>query len=886
VEAALERQAMVQTLRGDDCTESTAWAPIERPRLIERLAASASFPIVLLVAPAGYGKSIVLRQYFDSLRQPRVQFALRAEHATLLSFLRGFAEALGESAPHAITALAGAYERNQASPKRASELAGWMNAHLESFSGVIAIDDLHVADDDAEVIRFLASLIERSKDRIRWILASRSTSGLPVGSWLAYRDADLAIDEHDLQFTFGEAAAAAHGLGLSIGEDELRDLLGLTEGWPAAFSFALRTSTRSSHLRNVSAVTREMIYSFLAEQVYDALDDEERSLLEVAMALPTIEVKLLERAGFDRALQIVERLRERTAFIHEESPGVYHCHELFRDFLRHQNALAGKRSHQVVQERAGRALEASGDIEHAIAAYAAAASLEDVLRLLENHGFDLLERARSDVVWRAVKSLDETTRRENAAMLALHGALQATAGKFTRAESLLRRSLARTGNNRDLMATTSLRLAAMMANQGQDVSSLLEKVGEDLEQTVALRAEAISLIAGQQAVNGNPAIAASAAMRVEKMLCDVDSDVVRAKILHCIGIAYHHLGMAARAFEVLRQSCELAADLHLFGLESRANAVLSNLALHERDDVEQQLRYAELAVASAERAGDTFALQTALLQMLSAEMRRGDVEASIAIEQRLATIRTGDLASRYLTIFRSARLAWEGRFGEAHRLLSSCWNQMTFSVDRVSCGGEYGLFLALDGKREESARLVKEILKILELQEVTGLYRIRATAITKALCALTEAVNGRTTQADRILGGLRSDKDGIVTIVVRVVESIMFKMRHGGESGGDRVKECVEALQELDYADIARLLKAVDSVIINSASERPRPRGLTQSEVEVLRLLEQGLTPKEIAERTSRSLYTVRAHIANAIVKLHCHGHIEAIRAARRLRLI
>jgi len=211
---------------------------------------------------------------------------------------------------------------------------------------------------------------------------------------------------------------------------------------------------------------------------------------------------------------------------------------------------------------------------------------------------------------------------------------------------------------------------------------------------------------------------------------------------------------------------------------------------------------------------------------------------------------------------------------------------MTFSVDRVSCGGEYGLFLALDGKREESAKLVKEILEILALQKVTGLYRIRAAAITKALCALTEATNGRMTQADRILSSLRSHNDGIVTLVVRIVESIMLRMRHGGESGADRVRESVRTLKELDYADVARLLKAADSTIVRTALERPRTRGLTQSEVDVLRLLEQGLIPKEIAERTSRSVYTVRAHIANAIAKLHCHGHSEAIRAARRQRLI
>ena len=42
----------------------------------------------------------------------------------------------------------------------------------------------------------------------------------------------------------------------------------MTEGWPTALSFALRTSTRSIDLRNIAASTREMVYRYLAEQVY------------------------------------------------------------------------------------------------------------------------------------------------------------------------------------------------------------------------------------------------------------------------------------------------------------------------------------------------------------------------------------------------------------------------------------------------------------------------------------------------------------------------------------------------------------------------------------------------------------------------------------------
>ena len=71
---------------------------------------------------------------------------------------------------------------------------------------------------------------------------------------------------------------------------------------------------------------------------------------------------------------------------------VYQCHDLFRDFLRHQSALAGKRAHLLAHIRAAAALEANDDVEHALAAYVAAESSSDIVRLLEQHGFDLSSR--------------------------------------------------------------------------------------------------------------------------------------------------------------------------------------------------------------------------------------------------------------------------------------------------------------------------------------------------------------------------------------------------------------------------------------------------------------------------------------------------------------
>lgn len=880
-----EQAAMARALQSKERSDAGASAPIERPRVVARLAASASFPITLMVAPAGYGKSVILRQYFRSLDEASVRFSLRAEHGTLLGFLRGLTEALRDWAPHAVPALSDAFERSTASPNRGADLARWLHAHLEGFGGVVAIDDLHLADEDAGVAEFVSALIERTKGSIRWILATRSTTGLPVGTWLAYRDADLPIDEQTLRFTPEESRVAADRLGLTIADEELQELLALTEGWPAAMSFALRSSMLSSELRNVSALTREMIFRLLAEQIYAALSDEDRALLEVAVALPVIDVAVLERAGFDTALTILERLRERTSFIYEEQPGIYQCHDLFRDFLRRQTALSGKRSQRAVHARAAHALEQSGDPEHALAAYVNAESVADIVRLLERHGFNLLERARGDVVARAIEALDEKTCRENAPVLALQGALQATAGKFARAEALFRRALALARDDRDLIATVSLRLASILANQRRDVTELLNVVGYDEQQSTSRRVEALSLIAGQRAVAQDTLAAQKALQDAEALLHDVESDPVRARCLHYIGIAFHYLRLSKQAFDVLTQSAELAADLHLYSIVSRANAVLSNLALHERDDVELQLDYARAAATAATKGGDAFALQTALLQMLAAFMRRGEIEKSIEVEQQLAPARKHDLVARYLAIFRSQRLGWEGRFSEAQRLVAACWAELPFDFDRIVVGSQYALFLALDAQRDTSMQVLKEVSASITAVSAEGIFRKRSVAVSMTLCALAELAIDRISIADRLLTKVRPNGDRFVALVKDTAETIVARVRQRSSSGHERIRQSAAEMKGFGYADLGLLLESADRALGYAIGDSS-PIQLTVAEVEILELLRMGLTPKDIALRKGRSVYTIRVHIANAIARLGCRGRAEAVSEAERLGLL
>ncbi|HEY6327574.1 MAG TPA: LuxR C-terminal-related transcriptional regulator, partial [Candidatus Cybelea sp.] len=514
-----------------------------------------------------------------------------------------------------------------------------------------------------------------------------------------------------------------------------------------------------------------------------------------------------------------------------------------------------------------------------------AASLSDILRLLERDGFDMLERARGDVVARAIESLDEHTRRQNATILALQGALQATAGKFARAESLLRRALAKAGSNRDLFAITSLRLASLVANQGGEIASVLDPVANDRGQSAAHRAEAISLVLAAQALTGETNAVKASIAEIEELLPAIEYDATRARILHHLGIANRRIGEIDRSVLALVRSSDLASDLHLYSVASRAHAVLSNLALHEEDDVGQQLRYAELAADAATKAGDVFALRTSLLQILGAHMRLGDIGKSTMVEQRLASIRADDSARRYLALFRSVRFAWDGRFGEAHRLIASSWPRIHFDFDRVSSGAHFAVFLSLDGRRETSMRVVREVLEIAASVPASGVFRTRSLALSRTLCALAEFANHRFTCGERILRGIAIE-DQVARCAVEVVRMIGRAGKPQQQANREMIVENLNALRELGHGDAARLfIAAFERLRWKGDDVRSRPL-LTRSQQEVLGLLAAGLVPKEIAIETARSVNTVRVHIANAIERLECHGQRQAVIAARHLGLI
>lgn len=874
---------MIRPVRPDGTIETGGvFVPIPRRRVLDRIASAAMQRVVLIVAPAGYGKSVALRQYLKLADGPQVRFDVLPDNAGLLGFLRGLSDALAEIAPDARETLAGAYEKNAASASPGSDLALWMHSHLKAYRGVVAIDDLHVAQDDREVTRFLASLIDRTKGRVQWIIASRSTLGLPIGTWLAYGDSDLAIDEHDLKFSVEEARDAARAFRLAVRDEELYELLNLTDGWATAMTFALRSSTRSIELRNISTMTRDMVYRYLAEQVYETLNEEECRFIETAALLGDIDVDIMVRAGFDRSSAMLDHLRQRVAFIHEREPGQYRLHDLFREFALHQLNLRGKDVVLGYAASVARSLEEKGDWAGAVRLYAEARDAASLEKQLEEHGLDLVSRGHADDVERALAILEESGRASTPLFAMLQGTISTARGRYAEGESLLRSSLSRLQNPL-LRADAAIRLSLMLLNRGDDVSEILTDILADDRLNQERRMEARAMRAAFYAFSRRESEARDEIEIIENEIGALTDQPSLARVSQRLGFSYMHLGDAAKAIDRLKVAVEISTARGMWSLAARSYQMLSAIAILNENQSTLSLWNAQQAALAANRAGDYYDLQTSLLTILSIETRRGNAERAQQVERQLAELGSSDSSrAHYISSSQAQRHAWNGRFSDAHRLFGSVLGRQAHEADRVLIHSLYTLTLALDGQTRQSVEAATVAIEMIERTKEGASYGALLIEVSRLFVIAAEITNGRLTVATRLLKkSPRSDHE-IARCMQTIVEDLL-RVARSASYEPEEFASRLETVRDFGLGGYAKYFSLVREHVESTHDDRTETDvTLTPSELRILRALASGMSPKEIAADMGRSVYTIQTHIQNLIEKLGCHGRAEAIAAARR----
>jgi len=481
---------------------------VARPRLSGALAGG----LVLVCAPAGFGKTALLADWLRSGGRPVAWLSLDAGDNDPVRFWRHVVAALDRARP-------GTGER--VAPLLGpppSSLEGLVTAlinELAAQSGenaiVLVLDDYHLID-ARQVHASLAFLLEHLPPGLHLVLASRSDPPLPLARLRARGQlAELRAD--DLRFTAEEAAALLReSAGAALPGAAVAALVARTEGWVAGLQLAALSLRGRSDIAGFVAAfsgSHRYILDYLTGEVLDGLPEQVREFLLETSVLERLSGGLCDAVtGRDDGQAMLEQVEQAGLFLMplDEVRGWWRYHRLFADLLRarlqqqrpgrvavlHRAAAAWYEEHRLADDAVGHAL-AAGDT-----AWAA--------RLIEQH-FDatLYLRSEGATAQRWLAALPAELVQTRTRLLLAQVLLAATLGRAEAMEPPLdaaERALADAAPAADEPFEPSVGKAASMLGNIPALIALhrgfLAQLRGDAEGTAAFASQALAELGGDE----------------------------------------------------------------------------------------------------------------------------------------------------------------------------------------------------------------------------------------------------------------------------------------------------------------------------------------------------------------------------------------------------
>jgi len=325
---------------------------VPRPRLTEQLLAdSRSMPrLVLVSAPAGFGKTTLLTQWLTSNDVNRPEGTrhvawLSLEHADSdpVRFLTHVVLALRATNPDVGAAALALLESNRATPT--DVLVSLVNdLDTAAEATVLALDDYHVIDASA-VHDAVTFLLDNLPPQVTLAITTRADPPLPL-SRLRARGELLEVRASDLRFTPDEAYAfLTEVMGLKLEQAQVAALEARTEGWAAGLQLAALSAR--GHIGGgdvgefVDAFTgsHRFVLDYLLDEVLRSQPDDVRGFLLDTSVLGELTGPLCDAlTGRSDGHRMLDTLERSNAFVIplDDQRQWFRYHHLFGDALKAQ----------------------------------------------------------------------------------------------------------------------------------------------------------------------------------------------------------------------------------------------------------------------------------------------------------------------------------------------------------------------------------------------------------------------------------------------------------------------------------------------------------------------------------------------------------------------
>ena len=366
---------------------------VRRNRLVELLHQVIDRRLILVSAPAGFGKTSVLADFASDAPFPVCWYSLDRSDADLNTFLTHLIGSLQKRFPRlgnrTLKTLALARAGDYAPFHLATQLMEEINKHATSYFTLI-LDDYHCIDQSDEVNQVLDILLEHLGDHASVILSGRTLPQKIRVSRLAAANQAVGLGVDDLAFTAEEIKMLMEeSLGVAVSAQEADRIHEYSRGWIAALALSKDIwPSRQAGSLAVLARSPSDLFDYVSEEVIAQLPDEAVDFLLRSSVLPRVLPawcdELLEREGSSRFLA---DLTNQVLFISpKEGPPVhYEYHSLFRDYLRSKLRASGPELFGETHYKAALIAEREGLPENAIDLCVSGGMRDEAMAFLKKH---------------------------------------------------------------------------------------------------------------------------------------------------------------------------------------------------------------------------------------------------------------------------------------------------------------------------------------------------------------------------------------------------------------------------------------------------------------------------------------------------------------------
>jgi LuxR family maltose regulon positive regulatory protein len=423
---------------------------VTRPRLFERLNVGLARKLILVSAPAGFGKTMLVSDWLRQTNLPTAWLSLDPDDNDSTRFLSYFIAAL-QSLPSLGGADVGksALAMLQASQPQPPPVEALLTTLINELVAVpatfaLVLDDYHLIQ--AQPIHHaLTFLLDHLPPTMHLVLITRADPPLPLAR-LRGRGQLTELRQTDVRFTAEEAAEFLNQvMGLDLSTEDVATLESRTEGWIVGLHLAaLSLQDRADTHEFITAFTGEHHYvlEYLIEEVVRRQPEPVRRFLMQTSILDRLCGSLCNAVtGENDGEAMLAYLRLRNLFILplDDEHHWHRYHRLFADLLGNLLRKAYPPEHiRELYRRAGKWYERNGLATEAVNHALTAEDFERVAQLIERNSLAMVSRGELATLLRWIDTLPQDLARSRP-WLCVHQAWPLTlAGRADAAEPLLR----------------------------------------------------------------------------------------------------------------------------------------------------------------------------------------------------------------------------------------------------------------------------------------------------------------------------------------------------------------------------------------------------------------------------------------------------------------